>query len=87
MGGIIDTICMFALFVSIYFRSTVIASSAVDLETENLISKTNDCQHTELYLYSGNSLKQQYAGREFTPLGHITLIPSHSSLCFHSVIM
>jgi hypothetical protein len=41
MGGIIDTICMFALFVSIYFRSTVIASSAVDLGTENLISKTN----------------------------------------------
>ena len=42
MGGIIDTICMFALFLSIYFRSTMIAWSAVDLGTENLINKTND---------------------------------------------
>jgi hypothetical protein len=33
---------MFALFVSIYVRSTAIASSAVDLGTENLINKTND---------------------------------------------
>jgi hypothetical protein len=48
---------MFALFVSIYFKSTVIALSVVDLGTENLISKTNDrnismscfsAKHTEL---------------------------------------
>jgi len=44
-------------------------------------------QHTEFDFYSGNSLKQRYAGRHVTPLGHIILIPSHSSLCSYSLIM
>ena len=42
-------------------------------------------QHTELYFLSGSSLKQQFAGRHVIALEHITLIPSHSSLCFHSL--
>jgi hypothetical protein len=57
----------------------VISSSAVDLGTDNVRFVLD--QHTELDLHSGNSLKQQYAGSHVTPLGHIILIPSHSSLC------
>jgi hypothetical protein len=33
-------------------------------------------QHAELDFYSASSLKQQYAGRNVTPFGHIILIPS-----------
>jgi hypothetical protein len=33
-------------------------------------------QHAELDLYSASSLKQQSAGRNVTPFGHIILIPS-----------
>jgi hypothetical protein len=33
-------------------------------------------QHAELELHSANSLKQQSAGRNVTPFGHIILIPS-----------
>ena len=33
-------------------------------------------QHAELDFYSASSLKQQFAGRHVTPLGHIMLIPS-----------
>jgi hypothetical protein len=33
-------------------------------------------QHAELDLYSASSLKQQSAGRNVAPLGHIILIPS-----------
>jgi hypothetical protein len=33
-------------------------------------------QHAELELYSASSLRQQSAGRNVTPFGHIILIPS-----------
>jgi hypothetical protein len=33
-------------------------------------------QHAELDFYSASSLKQQSAGRNVTPFGHIILIPS-----------
>ena len=33
-------------------------------------------QHAELDLYSANSMKQQFAGRDIAPLKHIILIPS-----------
>jgi hypothetical protein len=33
-----------------------------------------------LDFYSASSLKQQYAGRNVTPFGHIILIPSHEEL-------
>ena len=33
-------------------------------------------QHAELDFYSATSLKQQSAGRDVVPLGHIILIPS-----------
>jgi hypothetical protein len=32
-------------------------------------------QHAEVDFYSDSSLKQQFAGRHVTPLGHIILIP------------
>ena len=32
-------------------------------------------QHSELNFYSASSLKQQSAGRNVTPFGHINLIP------------
>ena len=32
-------------------------------------------QHAELDFYSASSLKQQSAGRNVTPFGHIILIP------------
>jgi hypothetical protein len=33
-------------------------------------------QHAELDFYSPSSLKQQFAGRNVAPFGHIILIPS-----------
>jgi hypothetical protein len=33
-------------------------------------------QHAELGFYSASSLKQESAGRNVTPFGHIILIPS-----------
>jgi hypothetical protein len=33
-------------------------------------------QHADLDLYSASSLKQESAGRNVTPFGHIILIPS-----------
>ena len=35
-------------------------------------------QHAELYFLSASSLKQQFAERHVTPLGHFFLIPSQS---------
>ena len=37
-------------------------------------------QHAELDLYSADSLRQQFAGRNITPFGHIILIPSQPIL-------
>jgi hypothetical protein len=35
-------------------------------------------QHAEFYLFSANSLKQQFTDRHVAPLVHIILIPSQS---------
>ena len=58
-------------------------SSIFHLYHEQVNFQWNDCavhfvldQHAELDFHNASSLKQQFADRHVTPLGHIILIPS-----------